>query len=119
MNEFGSYFLILLTFLTLWFIGFWSTRRYEGNIKIMLPSWLSRVLFIKILKTKVMIETVLIQLFTYFISTMIVLTYFMGCYSSIQEMQYIYTYIACVSAVIYFIICMIDTIIYSIKQKKG
>ena len=107
---------ILYFIFALWIIGFFSAIRVkDGNFKIKLPKFLSRILFIKYIKKNIILESVIYQMYVY-VSTAILFLCFILDKSYKLYFYYYYTSNLYV-VIIYCIIGITDTAIYYFRCK--
>ena len=118
MTTTQIYYNLFLMVLFLWLGGLFSTRRVEGNLKISLPGWLSRFLFIKKVKNKIMIQTLLLQIWVYTMTISVFFGYKLGFINNLLQVMNLYFKLTLGTALIYLIITIPDMIVYSIKNKK-
>lgn len=118
MTREQIYYNLFLMIIFLWLVGFFSTRRGEGNFKILIPGWVSRLLFIKKVKNEIMIQSLLWQIWIYVMTISIIIGYKLRLLGSLYQVMHLYFRLTVLTALVYLIIVLPDAIVYLKRHKK-
>jgi len=117
MTKGQIYYHFFIMFALLWFSGYFSTARLEGNFQVSIPSFLSRILFIKKLKKKIMVQSLLLQIWVYIMTISLLIGYRLRFFGNVYRFLHLYSRFLMGTLIVYFIITLPDVIVYTIKNK--
>jgi hypothetical protein len=100
----------------LWVIGFLSTKKTEGHIRVYVPSLMCRILFLVKFNKKVLLQSVLCQIWLYVMTILVFITSYLRI-TSIFGIILNYQNFVRISIMLYCILFIPDAIIYELRNK--
>jgi len=110
-------FLISL-FFDLWIGGFGLTLVKESNFKIIIPGWLSRLLFIRKCKGEIPVMAIIWQIWVYVMSAFVITAYKTHFISDINEIGVIYYDLFIWTIIIVGGFVLLDAIFFLVTNKE-
>lgn len=116
VNSTLLYYNLIVEFVTFWIIGFLTTKRTEGHFKVKIPTWLSRILFVKKISHSILLQSVVCQIWLYAL-ILILICSFKRLYD-IDRVMLVWGTTVRVNIILYALLFIPDAIIYELRHKN-